>query len=40
LVQMTTLNTVQQKLLECLGAIESYNRVLELLKSRSNLRET
>jgi transposase len=39
-VQMSTLTAIQQKLLECLDATESYLRILNLLKSRSVLRET
>ena len=40
LIQMTPLTSVQEKLLRCIEAQDAYQRILEVLKSNSLLRET
>ena len=39
-IQMTPLNPIQEKLLQCTGQQGAYTRILEVLKSYSSLRET
>lgn len=40
LIQMTPLTSVQEKLLRCIDAQDAYQRILEVLRSNSHLRET
>lgn len=39
-IQMTPLTTIQEKLLLCIDGANAYQRILEVLKSHLDLRET
>lgn len=39
-IQMTPLTTIQEKLLKCIDGADEYQRILEVLKSHPDLRET
>ena len=39
-IQMTPLTSIQEKLLLCIDGVNAYQRVLEVLESHLDLRET